>query len=113
MRTIILLLDWDSTLFWRDDEGCGRIDESTLPISDGLRRMLGDYYKKYSEIYLGGHDHSLIPELDKRLLDDAGLVIWRELLRELADIYRVLFYSEQFEHSFEDPEEFVTRRKDI
>jgi hypothetical protein len=110
MRTIILLLDWDSTLFWRDAEGGGRIDEATLPIRPELRRRLDDYYKHYSELYYRDTTRP-VPELEKRLLDNTGLEIWEQLRAELAGIYRVLFYSDELEDSFENPEEFVARRK--
>ena len=114
MRTIILLLDWDSTLFWRDAEGGGRIDEATLPISAGLKRRLDEYYLHYSELYnQDSHPIPDVPNLEKRLLDDAGLEIWRQLRAELAGIYRVLFYSEELGDSFDSPEAFVARRKEI
>jgi hypothetical protein len=109
MRSIILLLDFDSTLFWRDAEG-GRIDETTLPISHDLKRQLDDYYKHYSELCYRG-DYGPAADLDKRLLDDRGLVIWRQLRAELDGIYQVLFYSQEFGDSFESPEEFLANRK--
>jgi len=112
MRTIILLLDWDSTLFWRDTEGGGRIDEGTLPISSELRRRLDDYYKHYSELFYRD-GYGPVPDLEKRLLDDTGLEIWRQLRAELAGIHRVLFYSEELGDSFETPEEFVAARKEL
>jgi hypothetical protein len=112
MRTIILLLDWDSTLFWGDPEGGSRIDEKTLPISPSLRRRLDDYYKHYSELYYRDTTRP-VPALEKRLLDDTGLEIWKQLREELAGVYRVLFYSDELEDSFETPEEFVARRKNV
>jgi hypothetical protein len=111
MRTIILLLDWDSTLFWRDAEGGGRIDEATFPISDALKRRLSDYYKHYSELYYLDTSRP-VPDLEKRLLDDTGLEIWQQLRSELSGVYRVLFHSEELEDSFESPEDFIARRKE-
>jgi hypothetical protein len=112
MRSIILLLDWDATLFWRDTEGGGRIDETTLPISHDLKRQLADYYKYYSELYYQ-EGNGPVPDLEKRLLDDRGLVIWRQLRAELDGVYGVLFYSEEFGDSFESPEEFLASRKEV
>jgi hypothetical protein len=111
VRAIILLLDWDSTLFWRDADGGARIDEATLPISDDLKRRLSDYYKHYSEhYYLDTCRH--VPGLEKRLLDDTGLEMWQQLRSELSGVYRVLFHSEELEDSFESPDDFVARRKE-
>lgn len=114
MRTIILLLDWDSTLFWRDAEGGGRIDEDTLPISAELKRCLADYYLHYSELY---HQEARplpdVARLEKRWLDDRGLEVWKQLRAELVGVYRVLFYSEELGDSFETPEEFVRARKSL
>lgn len=111
MRTIILFLDWDSTLFWRDAEGGDRINEATLPISDDLKRRLSDYYKHYSELYYLDTSRP-IPGLEKRLLDDTGLEIWQQLRRELNGVYQVLFHSEELEDSFESPDVFLARRKE-
>jgi hypothetical protein len=112
MRTIILLLDWDSTLFWRDAEGGGRIDEATFPISDALKRRLSDYYKHYSELYFQNTGRP-VPDLEKRLLDDNGLDLWQQLRAELAGVYRVLFYSDEFACEFNSPDEFITKRKEV
>jgi hypothetical protein len=112
MRTIILLLDWDSTLFWRDVEGGDRIDEATFPISDALKRRLKDYYKHYSQLYYLDYRGQTVPDLEKRLLDDTGLEIWRLLRAELSGKYQVLFLSNEFICDFDDPEEFVARRKE-
>jgi hypothetical protein len=113
MRTIILLLDWDATLFWRDAEGGGRIDEATLPISADLKRRLSDYYKHYSELHCQDGTREPIPDLENRLLDDTGLEIWQQLLGELDGLYRVLFQSEEFGCSFESPQEFIAKRKEM
>jgi hypothetical protein len=112
MRTIILMLDWDSTLFWRDAAGGGRIDEATLPISTGLKRRLDDYYRHYSDLFFRD-GYGPVPDLEKRLLDDTGLEIWRQLRAELAGIYEVLFDSEEFGCSFDSPEEFLAARKAV
>src|SRR5687768_12428910 len=102
MRTVILLLDWDSILFWRDAEGSGRIDEATLPISPELKRRLHDYYMHYSELYnQDRHPLPDVPILEKRWLDDTGLEIWKQLRAELAGVHRVLFFSEEIGDSFE------------
>jgi hypothetical protein len=111
MRTFILLLDWDSTLFWRDAEGSGRIDEATLPISPELRRRLDHYYKHYSELYYRD-GYGPVPDLEKHLLDDTGLEIWRQLRAELGGVYRVLFHSDEFACDFDSPDEFIARRKE-
>ena len=87
MRTIVLSVDWDSVLFWRDAEGQGRIDEAAFPISDELKRELNAYYGHYSELYLHGDES--IDKIDKRLLDDAGLRAWHRLRTELAGAYKV------------------------
>lgn len=114
MRTMILLLDWDSTLFWRDAEGNGRVDAATLPISTALRQLLRDYYIDYSELYFqDGHPFPDVPRLEKRWLDDTGLKIWKQLRTELADLYRVSFYSEELGESFESPEQFVAAREKL
>jgi hypothetical protein len=111
MRTIILMPDWNSTLFWRDTEGHGHIDEEALPISDSLKHRLECYYKHFSELYFEASDQPIIPDVEKRLLDDTGLEIWQMLRKELTGFYRVLFYSAEFGDSFENPEEFVAVRK--
>src|SRR5690348_9278818 len=111
MRTIILLLDWDATLFWRDADGGSKIDESALPISDELKRQLNDYYLHYSELHFQNGHPFPVPKIEKRWLDDEGLEIWRRLRAELAGAYRVLFYSEEFSDSFEDPDEFIAARE--
>lgn len=111
MRTIILLPDWNSTLFWRDEESGSRIEETTFPISDALKRRLTAYYKHYSELYFqdtGGP----VPALEKRLLDDTGLELWQQLRAELAGIYKVLFHSDEFACDFDSPDEFITKRKE-
>ena len=112
MRTIILLCDWDSTLFWRDSEGQGRIDETTLPISDELKRRLLYYYKHFSDLYYEDNSPP-VPDLEKRILDDVGLDIWRQLRVELDGVYRVLFHSDELSHPFESPEEFLAIRNEV
>jgi hypothetical protein len=109
MRTIILLLDWDSTLFWRDAEGSGRIDEMTLPINDDLKQRLNAYYKHYTELYYLDTNRP-VPEVEKRLLDNVGLEIWQQLRLELSGIYRVIFHSEELEDSFESLDDFLASR---
>lgn len=110
MRTIVLLFGWDSTLFWGDDEGRGRIDEATLPISPSLKLKLGDYYRHYSELYFRDTSGP-VPEFEKRLLDGTGLEIWRQLRVELDGTYRVLFHSKEFGDTFETPEDFLAARE--
>jgi len=110
MRTIVLSLDWDSTLFYHDAEGTDRIDEATLPISDALKKRLDDYYKYYSELHYQD-DSRPVPDLEKRLLDDTGLEIWRQLRAEVGHVYRILFWSQEFGDHFESPEEFMMIRK--
>lgn len=116
MRTIILLLDWDSTLFWRDAEGGGPIDESALPVSDDVRRRLRDYQKYYSKLYGLGASRPIrdreIPAMEKKFLDDTGFEIWQQLRSELNGVYRVLFYSQEFGDSFESPEELLAAREE-
>lgn len=109
MRTIILMPGWDAILFWRDADGAACIDEDTLPISIELKGRLDVYYKHFSELY-HQDDWQPIPHLEKALLDDTGLEIWRQLRVELASVYRVLFWSDEFSEPFETPEDFVALR---
>jgi hypothetical protein len=82
-----------------------------LPISPSLKLKLADYYRHYSELYLLD-TKGPVPELEKRLLDDTGLEIWRQLRAELEGIYRVLFYSAELGDTFETPENFLTVREE-
>jgi hypothetical protein len=109
MRTIILMLDLDSTLFWQDGEG-GRVDESALPISEALKKRMHDYYAHFAELYYRDH-HPRISDMDRRLLDGAGLEIWQQLRQELDGLYRVLFFSEEFSDAFDSPAQFIVQRK--
>lgn len=111
MRTIILLIDYpDSTLWWREQENSGPVDEALLPISNDLKQQLNEYYKSYSELYLDDNKGA-VADLEKRLLDDTGLELWRRLRTELAGKYHVLFHSEEFGCDFDNPDEFLAARK--
>lgn len=109
MRTIVLLVDWDSVLFWRDAEGQGHIDDATFSISDELKRELNAYYGHFSELYLQGNGP--IDKIEKRLLDDAGLRVWHRLRTELAGAYKVLFHSKEFACDFETPGQLIALRE--
>ena len=105
MRTIVLSPDWNSSLWWHDAEGCGIADERALPLSDRLRKDLGDYYAWWSELYLS-EDRIPASCTDWHLLDERGFQIWQRLRAELGSTYHVHFFSHEFEERFEDPEEF-------
>jgi hypothetical protein len=109
MRTIVLSVDWDSVLFWRDAEGQGRIDDTTFPISDESKRELNAYYGHFSELYLQGNEP--ISDLEKRLLDDTGVRAWHRLRAELAGAYEVLFHSSEFACDVETPEHLIAYRE--
>ena len=110
MRTIALIADYGSVLFFHDAEGRDQIDEATLPISTDLKRQLDEYYKHYSDLYLLADFGEQPSTLDKRLLDDTGFKIWRQLRKELALFYRVIFYSFEFAQTFNNPQEFIAAR---
>jgi hypothetical protein len=102
--------DWDATLFWRDAQSQNVIDENTLPISEALKRDLNSYYAWYSELFFsdGEPKASLV---DMRLLDARGFEIWLRLRHELIATHRVLFYSHEFNDSFDLPEDFTKVRE--
>jgi hypothetical protein len=104
------MADWDSTLFFFDAEGQDRIDAATLPISADLMRQLDQYYNQYSDLYMDGDTGEKVDPLDKRLLDDTGLTIWRQLRKELALFYNVIFYSFELGEKFDNPNEFIAAR---
>jgi len=110
VKTIILLIDWDSTLFWREPAEGGPVDEGVLPVSSDLKQQLKEYQKNYLELYFQDK-HGDIPALENRLLDDTGLELWQRLRAELAGKYRVLFHSDEFGCDFDSPEEFIATRK--
>jgi hypothetical protein len=107
MRTLILMPGWNVILFWRDAEGHGAVDESTLPISDTLKHDLRSFYAWFSELFFADHSGERASFLDRRLLDARGAELWRRLRNELDGTYRVLFYSEEFNHEFERPDDFT------
>ena len=77
---------WTRRCSRRDGEG-GRVDESALPISEALKKRLGDYYAYFAELYCQ-EDHPPVSDMDRRLLDSTGLEIWQQLRRELAGQYQ-------------------------
>ncbi len=109
MRTLILDPGWNALLFWRDEQSQSVVDDAVLPLSDSLRAQLAAFASLHSELYFGDDDKP--SELDVRLLDDKGLLVWQELRRELGPDYRVLFLSHQFMEPFERLEDFEAVRK--
>src|SRR5687768_7002750 len=110
MRTLCLNLDFDAILFWRDEQSRGKVDERELPLSDALRQRLDEFYRWFSELYLLADERS--SQLDNRLFDDTGVVLWEQLRLELQGQYRVIYYSQELAEYFETPRAFKVARKD-
>jgi hypothetical protein len=109
VRTLILSPDWDALLFWRDEQSQSAVDDARLPISDSLRAKLRSFGALHSELYFAEGEKP--SDLDVRLLDNNGLAVWSELLKELAGLCRVLFFSHEFMESFERVEDFTTAQQ--
>jgi len=110
MRTLCLSLDFDAILFWRDGQSQDKADERALPLSDGLKQRLDEFYKWCSELYLLADEPR--SQLDNRLFDDRGIELWEELRSELQGQYRVTYYSQELAEYFETPELFRVARKE-
>ena len=109
MRTLILMPDWNAILFWRDAESRDAVDESTLPISATLKHELSSFYVWFSELFFRDSEQPA-SLTDRRLLDARGIELWRRLRTELGSTHRVLFYSHEFNHEFESPDDFTAMR---
>ena len=110
MRTLCLSPDFDAILFWRDEQSQAKADERALPLSDGLRQRLDEFYRWFSELYLSADEPR--SRLDNRLFDDTGMELWEQLRSELQGQYQVTYYSQEFAEYFETPELFRATRKE-
>jgi len=108
MRALILSPDWNSVLFWRDEDSAV-VEEAALPVSQALREDLGDFYNWFSEVFFAA-DAKPTP-MDRRLLDERGVQLWERLRAELGPDYRVAFRSEEFACEFETPDEFKAAQR--
>jgi hypothetical protein len=106
MRTLCLSPDFDAILFWHDEQSQGVADERALPITDGLRQRLDEFYRWFSELYLNLEAHERRSSLDNRLFDDRGMELWEQLRSELQGQYQVIYYSQELAAYFETPELF-------
>lgn len=111
MRTLILMPDWNSVLFWWDAEGQDAIDESPLPLSEGLKQSLLHYYRCFSDLFLQGGADECASQIDRRLLDDEGYGLWLKLRYELSGKFLVWFYSFEFDEKFGQPAEWAEARR--
>jgi hypothetical protein len=109
MRTLVLSPDWDTMLFWWDEQGQGAADESTLPISNALRCDLDDCYKWFSEMFLAEDAKPTL--MDQRLFDARAFGLWERLRMELRFECHVLFYSQEFACKFEGPMDFKAAQR--
>jgi len=110
MCTLCLSPDFDAILFWRDEQSSAVADERTLPLSDGLRQRLDEFYRWFSELYLSADGPR--SQVDNRLCDDTGIELWEQLRSELQGQYRVIYYSLELAEHFETPEQFRVTRKE-
>jgi hypothetical protein len=102
MRTIALHPDFDAILFWRDEQGQGVADECSLPLTDGCRAQLSEFYRWFTELHLTS-DEKRSP-LDARLFDERGIDLWKRVRAELEGRYGVVYYSQELAEYFETPE---------
>jgi hypothetical protein len=109
MRTLCLSMDFDAILFWRDDQSQDKADQHALPLSDGLRQRLDEFYRWFSELHLLADGPR--SQLDNRLFDDRGIELWEQLRSELQGQYRVIYYSQELAEYFDTPELFRAARK--
>jgi len=100
--------DFGAVLFWRDEDSQGAADESALPLTDGLKSRLHEFYRWFNELYLSADEPA--SQLDNRLFDDHGIELWEQLLSELQAHCRVIYYSQELAAYFESPEKFKAAR---
>ena len=109
MRTLVLSPDWDTMLFWWDEQGQEAVDENTLPISNALRRDLDGCYRWFSEMFFAEDSKPTL--IDQRLFDARAFELWERLRTELESECHVLFYSQEFACKFETPKDFKAAQR--
>jgi len=110
MRTLCLGPDFGAILFWRDEQCQSAVDDRTLPLTDGLRRRLDEFYGWFNELYLSADEQRT--RMDNRLFDETGIELWEQLRAELQSQYRMIYYSQELAEYFDTPELFRATRNE-
>ncbi|KYC42210.1 hypothetical protein WA1_19695 [Scytonema hofmannii PCC 7110] len=84
-------------LWWVDSEKVGDIDPATLPLSQETISRL----EKWAEVYdakLNWDDpasSSFLSNDAKDAFEEEGISLWKQLQKELASTYEVIYFSEK------------------
>lgn len=87
-----LMADYSAWPLWRAD---GDVDPATLPISSDLRDRLSAWAAEYDAILNRDNPRdSGFPSAEAQVAwEQRGLVLWRDLQRELGSDYAVSYFS--------------------
>ena len=105
---IKLMADYECyPLWWASSEKVGDIDPETMPLSEETVSRL----EKWADIYdakLNWEDpnSSGFPTLEaKAAFEQEGISLWKQLQKELAPNYEVIYFSEQLRKIVTDTNE--------
>ncbi|MFB2877485.1 hypothetical protein [Floridanema aerugineum] len=95
-------------LWWEDDDKVGNIDPTILNLSPDTIKRLDKWVEEYEAfLNLDEPNHSEVSVIynAEEAFEQEGINLWKQLRKELAPNYEVLYFSESLRKIVSNPNE--------
>jgi hypothetical protein len=112
-KKIRLMVDYGcDPLWWDEPDKVGDIDPETLPLQEKTIEQLHNWAKMYDKT-LDWDNPADSPgfanKQEEETFEKEGILLWKQVQKELADQYEISYYSQIFQQVYQNPFELELR----